>query len=187
MRLFRRSKSISESQPVLPGSLPEQTVSRSRIDWRRAAPRLIILAVILVGVVSGILWAAGVIGKDKPDAHGKTTIIAQSDKTAPSRKAEPRKVESGKSNGGKPAHSAVATQAEGTSKPAQTASTTPSPSNTSSPTTSSTPGTPATSTTAPSQGGQLTNTGPGETAAIFVATTLIGSIAYQINLRRRLS
>ncbi len=185
MRLFRRRKSsdegFSEGQPVFAGPPPEQTVSRARIDWKRAIPRLIILIVILVGIVSGILWATGVIGKGQPADHDKKPLIAQSGKSGPSRKTE-----SGKSTGGKPAPS-TAPQDQAALKSPQSAGTAARPGDTSSPTTPSTAGTPATGATASTQSGALTNTGPGETAVIFVATTLIGSIAYQINLRRRLS
>ncbi len=53
------------------------------------------------------------------------------------------------------------------------------------PATQSTSSQPATG--QPAAGGKLTNTGPGETAALFVIVTAAGTIGYQLKLRRDLS
>lgn len=155
MRLFRRRKNSGQVPADNMSGAPEvasQWSSSSRIDWKRALPRLVALVIILSLVTLGTLWATGVIGKNKPPAAHKPQQVA-------------------------------AVQGHGASQPAQSGTKTP---------IGTAPPTPAVSTPTakapvPAQNGPLTDTGPGETVAVFIVATAIGSIAYQLNLRRRLN
>lgn len=96
MKLFRRQKSDQ-----LPSSdihtesynVPEG----SGIDWRRAIPRLLALAVILALIVTGVLWAAGVFEDNNPNVEGKGNETAASSSKTSNNKAE----ESGSSQSAK--------------------------------------------------------------------------------------
>lgn len=54
-------------------------------------------------------------------------------------------------------------------------------------TSNTTPQTSSTSTTTPESAGKMTNTGPGDTVAIFAISTVAGVVLYQAALRRKAS
>ena len=159
MRLFRRNR--NPSAPADPLAVPPS--GGSRIDWRRALPRVLAVLVITAVIVLGIFWAAGAFNNN----HG----------------SHDRKPVAGRQNP-KPQIAQKGTSGAGKSSPAATPSTQPSPT-----TPAQTPGNQPAGSAAqsPVPSGNLTNTGPGETVGLFVAVTITGAAAYQVRLRRRLN
>lgn len=178
MRLFRRrgsdSADLASGQDILAG----QTINTTRIDWRRAVPRLLLVIVALTLIVLIIMWMAGAFSNEaKP---GKSPVRpTESSKQA--NKEEAKKPASKSEQGSRSSRS---------SQPAQTPASLPADESTSSRNSDRTPSrTPSSSpsTPAPQTPNQLTNTGPGEAIGLFVITTAAGTLLYQLNLRRRLS
>jgi len=152
MKLFNRQKSdpadvANQQYYASPGS-----EGQGGIDWKRAAPRIAGIAIIVILVVLGILWAAGVFSNDKPAA--KKTTQPQTAKTQTAVPKPAAKSQTGSSS------------SSSASKPTQ-----PTPSGTSVATTN----------------GSLTNSGPGDTIALFAGVTVVGALGYHIRLRRQLS
>lgn len=87
------------------------------------------------------------------------------------------------------------TQKQGsTTTPSNNSSETPSsntgqtaPSSASAPTPTTTPTTTSATTQQPAASGKLTNTGPGDTLAIFLGVTVVGTLAHQAYTRRKLT
>lgn len=162
MKLFNRQKDLGQTAVEGPDYISNTAQTRSRIDWKRAIPRLLALIVILGLIVFGILLLAGVVGKDnsppaKPAKPAKPIAVQKTTK------APAGKITSNKPPGDE--STAVPTPASN----------------------SGTAGASVSQTAPRVSSAALTNTGPGETALVFVTVSIAGAAAYQIILRRRLA
>ena len=160
MRLFRRNR--NPSAPADPLAVPPS--GSSRIDWRRALPRVLAVLVITAVIVLGIFWVAGAFSNDHKPASGKHN-------------PKPQTAQKSSGSHGKSSPAATPLAPSSSSAPATPGQAAQTPSNQ--------PAGSAAQSPAPS--GNLINTGPGETAGLFAAVTITGAAAYQVRLRRRLN
>ena len=174
MALFNRQKSSDIPPELQPYYEAPATQTRGGIRW---IFRVLIALVILVLLFFLVRWAWH-------EAHTSSNNTKTSTSQGRSSSGRSSATNSGQTNK--------------SSQPTQNSSTTPAPSTSSTPATtppSSTSSNPSTSPNTSTQSnspsgtsptnGKLTNTGPGNTVALFAATTLGGVLIYQWRLRQK--
>lgn len=161
MRLFNRNKGNQPVQSTDQQYMTGQPSQGSRIDWKRALPRLAAALLLAAVLVFGIIWIVGAFTKDEPAPQDKKKpAIAQRNSS------DSKPAGDGASNAGSSAETENTQSASDTTTSRST-----------------TARTPAGSTIANS--GKLADAGPGETLALFLATTIISAAAYNTFLRRQ--
>lgn len=175
MKLFkRRNKGSSSTAPQGGDVIAGQTSNGSRIDWRRAVPRLLILVLAAALLVFAIIKLVDALNGSEPakPAVKKPVQVARQPERKPT---APQRSSTGQ-EGAKPDRPASDTPSQ---RPSASAPSTPQ--NSKPPATSS-------QNQPPAKGGQpLADTGPGETIALFLITSTAGTVAYQVRLRRSLA
>lgn len=147
--------------------LASQNSGGSRIDWRRAIPRLLLVIIIVVLLVFGIAWIVRALTRDEPKPQKHKPATSQQDKQPAASDTENTAAERPQvaDTSSESSSSSEASSEAASPQPEQS-----SPQGAGKPTAAN---------------AQLTNTGPGETIALFTVATATGITIYQVNLRRR--
>jgi cytoskeletal protein RodZ len=159
------SPNQNEPKPIIPemnGPLPQEHRAPG-MQWLRLATLVVIGLLVLALLFLGGRWTYRKIAhkSTKP-----TTATTQSKNKSTSKQAS-------------------GSQSSKTATPQSSSSSSTSPSTNQQTATSSSTGSQTATSTQTGSNGNLTNTGPGSTAAIFTIATATGVIAYQVVLRRR--
>lgn len=143
-----------KTTPVPPELQPYYDGNKGR-GWLRWLIRILVVVALVVVIIFGILWLAH--RHDTSNKSAKSPSTSQTEKQkAPSQSSNKSESTNGDSSS--------------TSSDANTSSDTESSSSTATPTSST-------------QSASIPNTGPGDTVALFIGVTLIGTLLYQIRLR----
>jgi cytoskeletal protein RodZ len=128
------------------------------IDWKRAAPRLAAVIIVLLILILGVLNLTGVFNTSEPTAKTNTPPKPQVAEKSTGQK---------KTTGSGSMNSGSTNTATPSSSPAQTSQNAQS--------------------REPGASNQLANAGPGEAASVFFIATIGGVLTYQVALRRRIA
>lgn len=176
---FKRNKKPTNAKA--PKEVQQYYASEHRervgLAWIIAFISLIITVAVVLGLFFGGHWAYRQIANknDNPTPAKPQTTASQ---PKPSTESTSSSSSSAKpqSSSQQPSTNQPQTSSTSTGVPSQPAASTPAQ-------TSAPNKTPTATTQAPSK--NITNTGPGETVAVFVGISLLGTVAYQAYLRRK--
>lgn len=167
---FNRNKKPTDTKtpPEVKQYYTSEHRERVGLAWLIAFLSLIITMVVVIGLFFGGRWAYRKIANNKPVTPAKPQTVAKQPAKPNQTVSEPAKP-GNDSTSQKPASSSSYTPTTSTPAPAQSQSTATTP------------------VTSQPQAQKITNTGPGQTIAVFAVVSLIGAIAHNTYSRRKLS
>ena len=162
MNLPFRKRSGTQPNPIIPemNGPVQQNTPKSTPYWGRIALLIVAVLAVLVGLAAGGTWLY-----NKTAHQPAATVASTKQPTQPSQPATSSKP---KASSSQTANTGAASSSN------SSASASPTPQSTANPQTG--PGT-----------AHLSNTGPGDTVALFVGATIVSAVGYNIFLRKRVN